>query len=96
MTNELDKKAIRERIEALRKKIQSQGIEAVAEKRTTSKLESNTNHSLGEESFFYLLETKTLIISISVCLIIITTAYTLSLKTDYLNIAARYIFQLFS
>jgi hypothetical protein len=96
MNQELDKKAIKERIEALRKKIATQGIEKVIEKETTPVEIKNQESSLGKEGFFYILETKTLIVSIAVCLLIIATAYILNLRTDYLSQATNFIFHLFA
>ncbi|MDD3773804.1 MAG: hypothetical protein PHW50_00750 [Patescibacteria group bacterium] len=96
MNNNLDKKAIREKIEALRQKIKNNSLEPILEKTAAAQQKNENEHYLGEKSFFYILETKTLLISIIICSAIIATAYILSLKTNYLDLAANFIFKLFS
>jgi hypothetical protein len=96
MNNEIDRKAIQQRIEALRKKIETQGIAKVLEKREITTNPKHETISLGKEGIFYLIEGRSLLIAIIACLIIIIGAYFLNLKTDYLNIASNYFFRLFS
>lgn len=96
MNKNLDKKAIRERIEILRKKIQTKDFDPILEKNTDTKQKIQDNNYLDQENFSYTLETKTLIASILICFFIIGCTYVLSLKTNYLNIAANLIFKIFS
>ena len=96
MEKSIDKREIQARIEELRKKIANQGIASVLEKKEIVVHPQHETISLGEEGVFYILETRTLIIAIVVCLTIVLTAYCLNLKTDYLSIGASYFFRLFS
>jgi hypothetical protein len=96
MAKTIDKKEIQARIDALRKKIATQGLNQVLDKKTTTADSKQEVITLGKEGVFYILETRTLAIAILVCLAIIFSAYYINLKTDYLNLAASYFFRLFS
>jgi len=97
MNQEINKKEIQERINLLRQKLNN------PKKKNDRYLEQidQTTHqkneiALEERNFFYILETKTLLISFLVCAAIIVAAYILSIKTNYLSDLASLVFRLFS